>query len=183
MIRKYPALAILLSIMLLCSGCSKRKAQSASAYAYAEDSYAVAEDSYAPAESAALFDSGSSSGSSSYKKESAKTETSVTPSDSAVRKIIYNADMSATADDPASVRDLLIAKAEEFGGYVSSSNSTASDDEVSSVKLQLKVPANHLEELVEMANGLAKVKSYHLYSDDISQRYYDIQARLCPVGY
>ena len=41
MIRKYPVLSVLLSIMLLCSGCSKRKAQSASAYAYEEDSYAI----------------------------------------------------------------------------------------------------------------------------------------------
>ena len=72
----------------------------------------------------------------------------------------------------------MTAKAAELGGYVSSSSSKSGDDGVTSVSLQLKVPADRLEELVETANGLAKVTSYRLYSDDISQRYYDIQARL-----
>ena len=186
MIRKCPALAVLLSIMLLFSGCSKRKASASYNAAYTEEPYV--ESGYAPAaayDSAAggsysavaedaLFDSGSSA----YQNESAKTESSSAPADSTVRKIIYNAEMSVTADDPAALRDILIEKASACGGYVSSSNSTAGDDGISSVKLQLKVPADHLEELVETANGLAKVKSYHLYSDDISQRYYDIRARL-----
>ena len=186
MIRKSPIIAVLLSIMLLCTGCSKRKSASSSYYEPMEESYA------APA-AAAMGDSlfYADSGSAAYEvadydqpvhSEEAKTQESAVsataPSDSAVRKIIYNADMSATADDPGALRDRMTAKAAELGGYVSSSSSKSGDDGVTSVSLQLKVPADRLEELVETANGLAKVTSYRLYSDDISQRYYDIQARL-----
>ena len=95
-----------------------------------------------------------------------------------VRKIVYNADMTVTVDDPAAALSVLVEKAKTLGGYVSGSYSTTDDQGTNYAYATLKVPADQLEALVTAANALGKVNDYRLSSDDISQNYYDIQARL-----
>lgn len=95
-----------------------------------------------------------------------------------VRKIVYNADMTVTADDPAAALNVLFEKAKSLGGYVSGSYSTTDEQGTNYAYSTLKVPADQLEALVTAANALGKVNDYRLSSDDISQSYYDIQARL-----
>ena len=95
-----------------------------------------------------------------------------------VRKIVYNADMTVTVDDPAAALSVLVEKARTLGGYVSGSYSTTDDQGTNYAYATLKVPADPLEALVTAANALGKVNDYRLSSDDISQNYYDIQARL-----
>ena len=95
-----------------------------------------------------------------------------------VRKIVYSADMTVTVDDPAAALNALLEKAEALGGYVSGSYSTTDEAGTNYAYSTLKVPADQLEALVTAANALGKVNDYRLSSDDISQSYYDIQARL-----
>ena len=95
-----------------------------------------------------------------------------------VRKIVYNADMTVAADDPAAALNVLVEKAKSLGGYVSGSYSTTDELGTNYAYSTLKVPADQLEALVSAANALGKVNDYRLSSDDISQSYYDIQARL-----
>ncbi len=95
-----------------------------------------------------------------------------------VRKIVYNADMTVAADDPAAALSALVEKAKSLGGYVSGSYSTTDEQGTNYAYSTLKVPADQLDALVTAANALGKVNDYRLSSDDISQSYYDIQARL-----
>lgn len=95
-----------------------------------------------------------------------------------VRKIVYTADMTVTADDPEAALQTLLEKAKSLGGYVSSSYSTTDDIGTNYAYATLKVPADQLETLVTAANALGKVNDYRLSSDDISLSYYDMQARL-----
>ena len=95
-----------------------------------------------------------------------------------VKKIVYTADMTVTADDPAVALKTLLEKTKALGGYVSSSYSTTDDQGTNYSYATLKVPADQLETLVSAANALGKVNDYRLSSDDISLSYYDMQARL-----
>lgn len=101
-----------------------------------------------------------------------------TTADFDVRKIVYNANMTITADDPEKTLSDLIAKTEELGGYVSDSYTTTDDDGAYLSTATLKVPADQLEALVTAAEAAGKVEDYRLSSDDISLSYYDMQARL-----
>jgi len=95
-----------------------------------------------------------------------------------VRKIVYTADMTVTADDPAAALSTLLEKTQALGGYVSGSYSTTDELGTNYAYATLKVPAAQLEALVTAANALGKVNDYRLSSDDISLSYYDMQARL-----
>ncbi len=101
-----------------------------------------------------------------------------TTGDFDVRKIVYNADMTITADDPEKTLNELIAKTEELGGYLSDSYTTTDDDGAYLSTATLKVPADQLDALVTVAEAAGKVEDYRLSSDDISLSYYDMQARL-----
>lgn len=101
-----------------------------------------------------------------------------TAGDFDVRKIVYNAYMTITADDPGKTLNDLIAKTEELGGYVSDSYTTTDDDGAYLSTATLKVPADQLDALVTVAEAAGKVEDYRLSSDDISLSYYDMQARL-----
>ena len=99
-------------------------------------------------------------------------------SDFDVRKIVYTADMTVSADDPAVALEKLLEQTKSLGGYVSSSYSTTDDQGTNYSYATLKVPAAQLDALVNAANALGKVNDYRLSSDDISLSYYDMQARL-----
>ena len=95
-----------------------------------------------------------------------------------VQKIVYTADMTVTVDDPSAALRELLEKTKSLGGYVSGSYSTTDDEGTNYAYTTLKVPADQLDALVSAANALGKVNDYRLSSDDISQTYYDVQARL-----
>ena len=165
-------LALVLSAVLLFSfGCASRAPQNEAAYAPlpADASYEEAAPQAASSESFAV----------SKDSAGATTTTQDAPTgDFDVRKIVYTADMTVTADSPDQALATLVAKAQELGGYVSGSYTTTDDDGAYYCTATLKVPADQIEALVSAAKATGKVNDYRLSSDDISLSYYDMQARL-----
>lgn len=164
-------LAVLLSVCILFTACAARSAAPA-----LDQSASTA---YAPAPAG-----GPGFGAAEY-ADSAKTEAqqqsgapAEMPQDADVRKIIYNATMTVTADDPEQAVQLLIEKAKSLGGYVASSYTTTDELGAYHCSATLRVPAGDLEAMVAAAESVGRVDSYQLSSDDISMSYYDIQARL-----
>ena len=168
-------LSLLVSAVLLFSfGCASRAAQT--------------EAAYAPAPADAAYDAAApqanSSESFSVSKDAAGASTAQSTTQDAptgdfdVRKIVYTADMTITADSPEQALAALSAKAEELGGYVSGSYTTNDDEGAYYATATLKVPADQIEALVTAAKATGKVNDYRLSSDDISLSYYDMQARL-----
>ena len=94
------------------------------------------------------------------------------------RKIVYNATLSMTVDDPKKALDAVSARCQTLGGYVSASYERVSGSGTVSVTATLKVPADGLGDLLEELKTLGKTESSRLSSDDISASYYDIEARL-----
>lgn len=164
---------VLCTVLLTTIGCAARNSTQES-ISYAEPASGTY-DMAADEASKATFSSEAA-----YSGEATTTEqqTGSQPGDFDVRKIVYNADMTVTVDDPAAALNVLLEKTKSLGGYVSGSYSTTDDEGTNYAYTTLKVPADQLEALVTAANALGKVNDYRLSSDDISQSYYDMQARL-----
>jgi len=160
---------IICAVMLSTLGCASAKTSGTSAsYDYDvayTDSVAMEESAY---DGYAMNDDAST----------VTTSETDTTGDFDVRKIVYNADMTITADDPEKTLNDLIAKTQELGGYLSDSYTTTDDDGAYLSTATLKVPADQLDALVNAAEAAGEVEDYRLSSDDISLSYYDMQARL-----
>lgn len=164
-------IAILLSLTVLLTACSSKSSVAndmATEEAYSTD-YAM--PAAAPA---AMMEAGYGMSTAAQSAPMEITE----QLDGGVRKIIYNADMGITADDPAAALNAIMEKAKALGGYVADSYTTTDELGAYRCTASLKVPAEQLETLVAAVGTLGKVDSYQLSSDDISRDYYDIEARL-----
>ena len=160
---------ILCAALLVSVGCAARNTAQESPADYAK-----------PASAANDMATTQSEGSGIVSNEAAApaTQADEPTGDFDVKKIVYTADMTVTADDPAAALGALLEKVQSLGGYVSGSYSTTDDNGTNYSYATLKVPADQLEALVTAANALGKVNDYRLSSDDISLSYYDMQARL-----
>ncbi|MDP3448184.1 MAG: DUF4349 domain-containing protein [Eubacteriales bacterium] len=159
---------ILCAAMLVSFGCAAKSATQENSMDYAKPASGSYDMAAPQAETA--FESGVVS--------SSTQQTGEPTGDFDVRKIVYTADMTVAADDPAAALSALLEKTEALGGYVSGSYSTTDELGTNYAYTTLKVPASQLEALITAANALGKVKDYRLSSDDISLSYYDMQARL-----
>lgn len=95
-----------------------------------------------------------------------------------IQKLIVTAQMDMTADDPQAAADALSKKAQELGGYVSSSSMQQDDLGVSQAQVMLRVAPEALEQLTQEAGTLGRVTSYNMDTQEITQEYWDVQARL-----
>ena len=76
--------------------------------------------------------------------------------------------------------DNALLLADKFGGYVVSSNSTATDDEgtMRSGTIALRVPENAFAQALSDAGKLGEVKSRDVDTQDVTEEYLDLGARL-----
>lgn len=157
-------LAVLLALLLLAfAGCANKSADTSP-----QESYAYTEESV-EAESASF---GSEPGA------TAPNTGDTAAADGMIRKIVYDAAMELTADAPEAVANALREKAEALGGYLADSSSRTDDYGVRYASLTLRVPAERLDELLEVAENAGKIDYYNLGSQDITDSYYDVEARL-----
>lgn len=149
------ALMALLAISGLLYGCASGQSAVGSA------------DEYVPSTGGQTEDSGS------------ETENIPDLNLSADRKIIYTAQMRFVCDEPGDALRFFTDKAEELGGYVASSSSdTQGSSRVTSAQITLRLPSGTLEAFRDYAAGLGSVRSFEMNSDDITDEYYDLDARL-----
>ena len=162
---------IISAVMLFTIGCAARSVSTESAAASGGTSASYDQS---------MADVASSNGYAMASEEAATTTQSETEptSDFDVRKIVYNATLTLTADNPEAALDNIVQKTQELGGYISDSYTTTDDLGATLSTATLKVPADMLEELVTAAEAAGKVTDYRLSSEDISLSYYDMQARL-----
>lgn len=99
------------------------------------------------------------------------------------RKVIRNANLSVESDEPKNGAHSLTVLAESLGGYVVSSEAhshrRADQSEETSMTVVLKVPANQFAFALEsIRQGSKKVLSEKTSGQDVTEEYYDIEARL-----
>lgn len=94
------------------------------------------------------------------------------------RKIIYTADVDLVVEDfdqvPSQVKDLV----KQFGAYVSRSNVSGMPGSPRSGQWTIRVPVSKYEDFMAAARGLGEVRSVRSDSQDVSEEFYDVQARI-----
>jgi len=94
------------------------------------------------------------------------------------RKVIRNGKVRLVVKAYTPAREAIDAMVKRSGGYVSSSDVRHSLGEVSSATLVLRVPASSFHSIFKAITRLGVVQSESTSSEDITEAYYDLQARL-----
>jgi len=93
------------------------------------------------------------------------------------QKIIYVLELSLKSDDvPASVK-ALEEKVKAAGGYIAESRQNNYENQVTAF-LSLRVPADQFNSFKGDLAQYGIVENEHLYTDDVSRQYFDVQSRL-----
>jgi hypothetical protein len=150
--------AVVLSSTVLASGCARD------------------EMSAAPAEAAATAaPAATEAGDATLAQTTATSASDAVPT---TRKLIQTAELDIEVESYAIARRALDKQLKDLGGYVANAEVEHHDGEISSAVLTLRVPAEKLGELVSDAAGYGTVVQEKLDTQDISDAYYDMSARL-----
>jgi len=180
---RFKALAALLLALMLCLSACGGSAKGTGSYAAASSSASYAAPMLtAPQEAAAAFDA---------EEVDYKTANSITQGESidaplaeSDRKIVYTGSMDLQTkefdDALAAITDLI----REAGGYVSSQEITGRSLTYRGnyyerrASLTVRVPAAKFEGLMAGVAGVCNVTDRSVWTDDISERYYDAEVHL-----
>jgi hypothetical protein len=94
------------------------------------------------------------------------------------RKIIRNGEISVVVKAYKPVREAIEAMLKKSKGYIANSRTEHSLDKVSSATLTLRVPARGFTPVMKSLALLGIVQSESTDSQDITEKYYDLKARL-----
>lgn len=94
------------------------------------------------------------------------------------RKLIQNAELHVEVASYQEARRALDRELAHAGGFVADARIEHHDGEVSRAELVLRIPQKQLAAFLADAAGFGKVTHEALHSDDVTDSYVDIQARL-----
>jgi len=94
------------------------------------------------------------------------------------RRIIYTADVELVVEQFDAVPQKVQELAERFGGYVAKSYLTGSPGYRRRGEWTLRIPVENYERCLAAARGLGEVRSVRSDSQDVSEEYYDVEARI-----
>jgi hypothetical protein len=94
------------------------------------------------------------------------------------RKIIYNAHVELAVEDFTGVPDRVIELVKKFDAYVADSSLSGSSGENRRGTWKIRVPVARFDEFVGAAKGLGELVRVGTSSRDVSEEYYDVDARI-----
>jgi hypothetical protein len=98
--------------------------------------------------------------------------------DALQRKIIYTADVELVVEQFDAVPSKVEALARRFGGYVASSTIRGSEGQPRNGRWTIRVPVARYEESLAAMKQLGEVRRVSTDSRDVSEEYYDLEARI-----
>lgn len=183
--------AIILALVMLLSLCacgSSRKESYAASYTSSAD-YDVPMEALAGAEEAYYYEAESGLGMAAAPAPEAKNDSGGSGSDAPEEnpsKIIYSADVTLEttgfAETISGVEELIRAN----GGWIESSSVNGSDyysisrgkSGTRSANYTIRIPSEKFASVMESFSTLGNVPRTHTYTENVTARYYDVQARL-----
>jgi hypothetical protein len=96
----------------------------------------------------------------------------------AQRKIIYTANIELVVEDFSRMGDQVAELVKRFSGYVADSNVTGASGENRRASWKIRVPVASFDEFVKDAKHLGELVSASTNSQDVSEEYYDVDARI-----
>lgn len=141
----------------------------------------------ATTEAAVMYDSASDEAAAEYENSTSASTSEAITSENGIeavtetgRKLIKTVYLSMQTREFDSVLEGLSAKVKETGGYVESSSISGSSYEYAgsrSADYTIRVPADRLDEFVEVVSGLGNVTLKNESVEDVTLRYVDVESR------
>ncbi len=94
------------------------------------------------------------------------------------RKIIYNAQITLVAESLTTVEAELARLVQESGGYVAETDVSGVSHERRQGVWKVRVPADRFSAFVAAVGKLGEMQQSHVDSQDVTQEYYDLEARI-----
>jgi hypothetical protein len=108
----------------------------------------------------------------------ALSEVTANTTSSVDRKIIYTANVELAVEDFSGVSDRVIALVKQFEAYVANSGLSGSSGENRRGTWTIRVPVARFDAFVGAAKGLGELIKVDTSSRDVSEEYYDVDARI-----
>jgi len=94
------------------------------------------------------------------------------------RQIIYNANLTVKTEDADAARQKVVKLTEEVGGFLADSTTRVTEAGQRRVEVKVRVPASRFSEVVAQIRQLGKVEHESITSQDVTEEFIDLQARL-----
>lgn len=94
------------------------------------------------------------------------------------RKIVRNAEVELHVRDVDEAQRAIEAALARVGGYVQESEMSGTREYGRNVTMRLRVPAGQFGSLLELIRGLGEVRSLRQWTDDVTEQYVDLEARI-----
>lgn len=94
------------------------------------------------------------------------------------RKIIYNADLELGVEKFSDLAPKVEALAQRFGGFVASSDASGMPGQPRNGLWRIRVPAARFQPLLDAIRALGEIRRISTNSDDVSEEFYDVEARM-----
>jgi len=94
------------------------------------------------------------------------------------RKIIYDAQVDLVVDSVDPVAKKVSAFVQEARGYIAEQNVTGSPGSLRSMRWRIRVPVEQFDSFVASIVSLGELERNNRTSQDVSEQYYDIEARI-----
>ena len=94
------------------------------------------------------------------------------------RMIVYNAEVELAVEKFSELAAQVGGLAERFGGFVASSSVSGMPGESRQGLWRLRVPSARFQALLDAIRPLGEIRSLSTSSDDVSEEFYDVEARV-----
>ncbi len=94
------------------------------------------------------------------------------------RKIIYNAQVELVVESVSSTADALARLIQESGGYISETDIVSSSELRRQATWKVRIPVDRFDAFLGEVTRLGELQKNHLDSQDVTQEYVDLEARI-----
>lgn len=94
------------------------------------------------------------------------------------RKIIYSGEITLATEDIDGATKRLEAKTKELNGYIGAANVSGSKGSLREASYTIRIPSPKFDAFVAYIATLGELKTNHRSAEDVSEEYYDVDARL-----
>jgi hypothetical protein len=94
------------------------------------------------------------------------------------RKIIYNAQGTLVVESVSALGERLVSLVEDAGGYIGGTDQTSHAESQRRATWTVRVPVDRFDAFFKAVSRLGELQQSHVDSQDVTQEYYDIEARI-----
>jgi hypothetical protein len=95
-----------------------------------------------------------------------------------VRRIIYNAQVELVVESVSQLGDALARLLKQYEGYISETDITSYSQQNRRATWKVRIPVSHFDAFLTEVGRLGELQKNHLDSQDVTQEYVDLEARI-----